>query len=204
MTIEEVYDEHCLEYEKAIQLVKVYIEFLKSDSKLISKIESRIKTPRSLKEKCERKGVGPEEIQERIRDWAGIRLICSHREDVTELVKCIKNLQLAGFSVVHEKDYNSNPKKNGYSGYHLDCQVTVPTVNGNKPVPVEIQIRTASQDTWAVIEHDHYKEVVEAGIKWEDDDPETNEILREIADHCAACDILAAKLKAKTIKNPAL
>ena len=203
LTIEEVYKEHVGEYEKAVTLVKIWLDFLKSDSKLISKVESRIKTLESLREKCERKNVEAEEIRERIRDIGGIRLICKHREDVSKLVKAIKTLQLPGFSVVYEKDYNTNPKKNGYSGYHLECQVTVPTVDGNKPVPIEIQIRTASQDTFAIVEHDHYKEIVEAGIKWEDDDPETNEILKQIAECCEKIDCLAGKLKAKTIKNPA-
>ena len=203
MTIEEIYKEHCSEYDKAVMLVKVWLDFLKSDSKLISKIESRIKTLESLTEKCERKNVDPEEIQERIHDWGGIRLICKHREDVTKLVKAIKTLQLPGFSVVHEKDYNSNPKKNGYSGYHLECQVTVPTVDGNKSVVIEIQIRTASQDTFAIIEHDHYKEMVEAGLKYEDDDPETNQILQDIAACCEKIDKLAEELKNKAIKNPA-
>ena len=55
MTIEEIYKEHCGEYDKAVTLVKVWLDFLKSDSKLISKIESRIKTLESLTEKCERK-----------------------------------------------------------------------------------------------------------------------------------------------------
>ena len=65
MTIEEVYNEHVGEYEKAVTLVKIWLDFLKSDSKLISKVESRIKTLESLREKCERKNVSPEEIQER-------------------------------------------------------------------------------------------------------------------------------------------
>lgn len=200
MTIEEVYKEHCSEYEKAVTLVKVWLDFLKNDSKLISKIEDRIKSLESLTEKCERKNVSPEEIQEKIHDWGGIRLICKHRKDATQLVKAIKTLQLPGFSVVHEKNYNLNPKKNGYSGYHLDCQVTVPTVDGNKPVPIEIQIRTTSQDTFAVIEHDHYKEMVEAGLKYEDDDPETNKILRKIADCCKKIDELADTLNTKATK----
>ena len=56
-------------------------------------------------------------------------------------------------TVIEEKDYISNPKKNGYRSYHLILEVPIFLTNEKKPMRVEVQFRTIGMDFWASLEH---------------------------------------------------
>ncbi len=109
-------------------------------------IEGRIKSYDSLREKCERKGVDPEEIN----DLVGIRVVDKYYDRIEKTVQKIKDLPqfIQRLDKSREKNYNKNPKGSGYAGYHLGCKYSVPTPTGHKIIPVEIQVRTAGQHLW--------------------------------------------------------
>ena len=52
-----------------------------------------------------------------------------------------------------EKDYVTNPKKSGYSSYHMIVEVPVKLTQKTIYVKCEIQIRTMAMDFWASFEH---------------------------------------------------
>ncbi len=55
--------------------------------------------------------------------------------------------------IVQERDYIKNRKASGYRGYHGIIKYPADTIDGNKTVLAEIQIRTLSMNFWATIEH---------------------------------------------------
>ena len=54
---------------------------------------------------------------------------------------------------IKEKDYVTNPKKSGYSAYHIILGIPVVLSQQIIYVKVEVQIRTMAMDFWASLEH---------------------------------------------------
>ena len=107
-------------------------------------VESRLKSPESIKNKIIRKGrlsqqKSPDMI---INDLAGVRAICYDVKQVYMIAGKIK--QTPEFDVIKEKDYISKPKSNGYQSYHIILKI--------KEVKVELQIRTIIMDAWSSLE----------------------------------------------------
>ena len=71
----------------------------------IESISTRLKTPMSLMNKLQRLELpfDLETIKENIYDVAGVRVICSFRNDVYKLVDALK--QQDDLTVIAEKDY---------------------------------------------------------------------------------------------------
>ena len=67
----------------------------------------------------------------------------------------IKNLlqKLTGERTIKEKDYMTNPKKSGYSDYHIILGIPIVLSQQIINVKVEVQIRTMAMDIWSSIEH---------------------------------------------------
>lgn len=88
---------------------------------------------------------------ENINDIAGIRIVCSLKKDIFS----IKNLlqKLPGVRTIKEKDYVTNPKKSGYSAYHIILGIPVVLSQQIIYVKVEVQIRTMAMDFWSSLEH---------------------------------------------------
>ena len=105
----------------------------------------------SILEKCQRKNVPLEELEEKIEDIAGIRIICQFVEDIERVVEIIR--KRSDMIIKKEKDYIVNSKESGYRSYHVIVYYTVQTINGPKNLEVEIQIRTLAMNFWAIIEH---------------------------------------------------
>ena len=91
------------------------------------------------------------EMIENINDIAGIRIVCSLKKDIFS----IKNLlqKLPGVRTIKEKDYVTNPKKSGYSAYHIILGIPVVLSQQIIYVKVEVQIRTMAMDFWSSLEH---------------------------------------------------
>ena len=92
-----------------------------------------------------------EEMEERVEDIAGIRIICQFVEDIyriSDIISSRKDMQ-----VTEIKDYISNQKDSGYRSYHLIALYPVQTLEGQKKIQVEIQIRTMAMNFWATVEH---------------------------------------------------
>ena len=117
----------------------------------IEQVHGRVKTISSILDKAQNKGIRLQDVEERLEDIAGIRLICQFVEDIQKVVELIRNR--TDMEVLSEKDYVNNMKDSGYRSYHMIVGYTVETMNGPKTIKVEIQIRTLAMNFWATIEH---------------------------------------------------
>ena len=146
-------------YSVATKELVTKIEILKEEFKvfynydLIDHINTRIKKPESIIKKMQDKKceLTYSQMINNIQDIAGVRVICPLKKDIFSIKNLIVNLP--GIQVVKEKDYITNPKKSGYSSYHLILDVPITLSQKIMYVRVEVQIRTMAMDFWASIEH---------------------------------------------------
>jgi len=144
-------------YSQAVDELVVKFNHVKQeyqDLRMYSPIESvcgRVKKVSSIIDKARRKGVPIEQIEEKIEDIAGVRIICQFVEDIEKVASIIR--QRSDLIVKREKDYISKSKKSGYRSYHMIVYYTVQTAKKPKTLEAEIQIRTLAMDFWATIEH---------------------------------------------------
>ena len=120
----------------------------------IESVDGRVKSIVSILDKMQRKNVSINDIEKKIEDLAGIRIICQFVEDIDRVVNLIKNR--TDMKVTCEKDYVSHMKTSGYRSYHMIILYTVNTIHGPKELSAEIQIRTMAMDFWASLEHKIY------------------------------------------------
>ena len=162
--------------------------------KLFEHVISRVKTPKSMVEKCQRKGfeVSTESALRQIRDSIGLRIVCGFVDDIYRLVDVIHSFE--DCRIVVEKDYIKNAKPNGYRSYHMIVEVETPYPdcigNDQGSYFIEIQLRTIAMDSWASLEHQ---------MKYKHDIKDPKRIVRELkrcADELASCD-----LSMQTIRN---
>ncbi len=124
------------------------------DARMYSPIESvsgRVKRISSILDKAHRKGVDIEDIEEKIEDIAGVRIICQFVEDIGTVADIIR--RRSDMIVKREKDYITQSNPSGYRSYHIIVYYTVQTIKGPKNLEAEIQIRTLAMDFWSTIEH---------------------------------------------------
>ncbi len=146
-------------YQKALEQTVNELNNLKMSlnniygHEVINHITYRIKTPTSIIKKMNRKNyqLNYQNLVQHINDIAGVRIICPLKSDISTIVNIMK--QLPDIKVIKEKDYITNPKESGYSGYHLIAEVQVQVEEKKIPVKVEIQLRTMAMDFWATNEH---------------------------------------------------
>lgn len=117
----------------------------------IEQVDGRVKTISSILEKAQKKNISLEDIEEKIEDIAGIRIICQFVEDIEKVVELIR--QRNDMVIKSEKDYITNMKASGYRSFHMIVYYQIHTLNGPKKLQVEIQIRTLAMNFWATIEH---------------------------------------------------
>lgn len=148
-----------IQYMSALKVLETELEILSDEFELTHKynpvehIKTRIKTFDSIAFKLERKGyeITINNIINHIYDVVGVRIVCSFVNDIYSLVEVIEKSH--NIEIVERKDYIKNPKKSGYSSYHLIVLVKVGLSSGVKYVKAEIQIRTMGMDFWASLEH---------------------------------------------------
>ena len=114
---------------------------------------SRLKSPESIMKKVQKKGLKmtTDDIEKNITDIAGIRVICSFKEDIYKLAKCL--LQQDDITLIEKKDYIKNPKESGYRSLHLIVEVPIFLEDEKRAMKVEVQFRTIAMDFWASLEH---------------------------------------------------
>ncbi len=146
-------------YKAAIKIVKTKLEIIDEELKLnyqyspIHSIQSRIKSPKSILEKLDRKGLKQNyQGMCQLNDIAGLRVICNYLNDI----QYIAQLLVLQDDVIQIKqaNYIQYPKNNGYRSLHLIIKVPVYQKSGVIYIPVEIQIRTIAMDCWASLEHE--------------------------------------------------
>lgn len=114
-------------------------------------VTGRVKSVESIKEKMVLRGVLEENIAQDIQDIAGLRIMVQFVDDVEEVLALLRQRQ--DMTIVYERDYIRNMKSSGYRSYHVVVEYPVDTIEGQKKVLAEIQIRTLAMNFWATIEH---------------------------------------------------
>lgn len=151
-----------LEYKFGIDEVLTKINILREefehtqDHSPIEHVRTRLKSMESLLNKVIRTQCPPDldTIRDRIRDIAGIRVVCAFVSDAYWIAQMLSDQP--DITVVEIKDYIANPKPNGYKSLHLIVQVPVFLSDRTVHVFVELQIRTIAMDFWASLEHKIY------------------------------------------------
>ncbi len=144
------------------QLYRIFFEKRKD----IIGINSRVKSPESMKEKIIRKKLykqysSSQELIDNMPDVIGIMIECEFIEDEEILFNVIKN----HFEFVNEQGYSYNPdspsiyvnlemqqpiiQKNGNELFKLDCYYK----NGDIKVNFELQIKSLVNSFWCEVEH---------------------------------------------------
>lgn len=117
----------------------------------IEQVIGRVKSISSILDKVQKKNISIDEMEDKIEDIAGIRIICQFVEDIEKVVSIIRNRK--DMRVKSEKDYITHMKESGYRSYHMIIYYEVNTLEGPKEIKAEIQIRTLAMNFWATIEH---------------------------------------------------
>ena len=148
----------------------------------IEQVHGRVKTISSILEKSQRKKIEMSEIENRIEDIAGIRVICQFVEDIDRVIEIIEKRN--DMKVIQKKDYITNPKANGYRSLHLIVEIPIYLYNEKRYMRVEVQLRTIAMESWANLEHKlrYKKELSPAQLE------NTEHLLNECAQICAELD----------------
>ena len=123
------------------------------DRNPIVAVRSRLKTPASIREKAERRGIPlqTEALERELPDIAGVRVICSFPDDVYSLADTF--LAQDDIHLISRKDYIARPKANGYRSLHLLVSIPIYLAREKREMKVEVQLRTLAMDLWASLEH---------------------------------------------------
>lgn len=126
---------------------------LEFDRNPINSIKTRLKHPKSIKEKSDRLNLPRtlDSIEANLNDIAGVRVICTFVDDVYSIAESL--IKQDDITLIEKKDYIINPKPNGYRSLHLIVSIPIFLAHEKKEMKVEIQIRTIAMDFWASLEH---------------------------------------------------
>ncbi len=147
-----LYDGALIEIASRLNIIRKF-KTLNNERDPIENVKTRIKSPKSMIEKLQSRGLVPiaENIRGNITDAAGARVICTYIDDVYEVAKILSSQK--DMTVLEVKDYIRNPKPSGYRSYHMIIELPVYISEECHRVCAEIQIRTLSMDFWASLEH---------------------------------------------------
>ena len=156
---EEPFEKLMFFYKSALNQLITQMNIIKDEFQimynydLIDHIDTRIKEPKSIVKKMEKKKYDKTYLNliDKINDIAGIRIVCTLKDDIFFIRDLIK--QMPELHILKEKDYVTNPKTSGYSSYHMIVEVPVKLTQKTIYVKCEIQIRTMAMDFWASFEH---------------------------------------------------
>ncbi|WP_272511400.1 GTP pyrophosphokinase [Bacillus altitudinis] len=150
------WDQFLAPYKQAVEELKVKLKGIRKlyefedDHSPVEFVTGRVKPVASILEKAKRKNIPMHEI-ETMQDIAGLRIMCQFVEDIQIVKKMLQSRK--DFVVVDKRDYIAEHKESGYRSYHLVVLYPLQTINGEKQLLVEIQIRTLAMNFWATIEH---------------------------------------------------
>ncbi|MEA4823151.1 MAG: GTP pyrophosphokinase family protein [Clostridiaceae bacterium] len=182
INLRQLYSAGILEVRTKLEILDEEFQ-VRYDHNPIHHMETRLKTPRSILEKLQRRDLPTtlDAMRENILDIAGIRVICYYIDDIYRMAELL--ITQDDITPIRTRNYIAHPKPNGYRSLHLVVSVPVFLAERRELVPVEIQIRTIAMDFWASLDH-------EMRYKKEDNVPEQlREELRECAEAAAALDI---------------
>jgi putative GTP pyrophosphokinase len=177
---DEIFKNLMFIHSMAIKELKTKLEIIEEEFKvlygyeLISQITSRVKSPDSILKKMKTKNIELtyRNLIDNINDIAGVRVICTTKDDIFLIRDLISNL--VNVKILKEKDYVTYPKQSGYSSYHILCELPINVGRDIVNVKIEIQVRTKVMDLWASIEHD---------IKYKSN----NKLTKKVSDELITC-----------------
>ncbi|HGA2026330.1 TPA: GTP pyrophosphokinase family protein [Streptococcus agalactiae] len=114
-------------------------------------VTGRVKSVESIQEKMVLRGISEENLAQDLQDIAGLRIMVQFVDDVDKVLALLRKRH--DMTVVQERDYITHMKSSGYRSYHVVVEYPVDTIDGQKKVLAEIQIRTLAMNFWATIEH---------------------------------------------------
>ncbi len=126
---------------------------LQYDRNPFESIETRLKNPVSIVEKMQSRGLELTcaAMERQIFDIAGIRVICSFKEDIYKLSDLL--VRQDDVLLISRKDYIEKPKPNGYRSLHMLLDIPIFLAEGKRHMKVEVQFRTIAMDFWASVDH---------------------------------------------------
>ena len=144
-------------YSQVVEELKVKLKGMQAQFEFESRqspiefITGRVKPIPSIKEKAKRKRITFDQIEEKIQDIAGVRVVCQFVDDIYTVVDMLRSRK--DLKIIEEKDYIHHKKKSGYRSFHMIIEYPVETIHGRKMINAEIQIRTLAMNFWATNEH---------------------------------------------------
>ncbi|WP_408869109.1 GTP pyrophosphokinase family protein [Brochothrix campestris] len=153
----EDWDGFLAPYQQTVAELKMKLKGIRTQYKLEGKhspiefVTGRVKPIESIIDKASKKHIEDTRFAEEVTDIAGCRVMCQFVEDIGIVVDHLRKRN--DFRIIEERDYISNKKPSGYRSYHVVLEYPVQTINGEKKVIAEIQIRTLAMNFWATIEH---------------------------------------------------
>ncbi len=145
---EQMVDELCVKFRN---MTKDFL--LLGQHSPIERVDGRVKKVSSILDKANRKGIPVDEVQDKIMDIGGVRIICRFVEDIDRVISLIRERDGFDLAIITEHDYITNTKPSGYRSYHFIIRYTILTSCGKRDLFCEIQIRTLAMNFWATIEH---------------------------------------------------
>ena len=143
--------------------------YQEKSTNLIAYITFRVKEPNSLLKKILRNKDQISKYEDirkefdKINDFAGVRYSCPYSDQILESVVKIRDfLKTHGYNTMLSqdkfKDHNTlkNVTKAGYRSYQyfVETPITVDSSGSREFIPVEIQVRSELQNTWAIKSHE--------------------------------------------------
>jgi len=159
-----------LEKIKEIALERIHT-FIGESGMIVSGIEGRVKTEKSLAGKLLLKGFKYKSLQD-ITDLVGTRVVTFFVEDVDKIASLVTSNFDVDWNNSVDKRKILTPQTFGYMSLHYICRIpeslfydeAMPQVNRFR---FEIQMRTALQHVWATMNHDTgYKSGFEIPVEY--------------------------------------
>ncbi|WP_433748978.1 GTP pyrophosphokinase [Falsibacillus pallidus] len=144
-------------YKQAVDELKIKLKGMRTQFEMdgvhspIEFVTGRVKPIASILDKANQKGIPLDRLESEMQDIAGLRMMCQFVDDIKPVVEMLRKRN--DFEIVEERDYISHKKPSGYRSYHLVIHYPVQTIDGEKKILMEIQIRTLAMNFWATIEH---------------------------------------------------
>ncbi|MGZ4161374.1 MAG: GTP pyrophosphokinase [Neobacillus sp.] len=151
------WDQFLAPYKQAVDELKIKLKGMRRQFELDSShspiefVTGRVKPIASILDKANQKGIPLDRLEEEIQDIAGMRMMCQFVDDIHTVVNLLRNRN--DLEIVEERNYISHKKMSGYRSYHVVIRYPVQTIQGEKKILAEIQIRTLAMNFWATIEH---------------------------------------------------
>ncbi len=144
-------------YKQAVDELKIKLKGMRTQFEMqgthspIEFVTGRVKPIPSILDKATKKNIPLDKIEEEMQDIAGLRMMCQFVDDIKRVVELLRMRN--DLEIIEERNYITQKKESGYRSFHLVAKYPVQTIDGEKKILVEIQVRTLAMNFWATIEH---------------------------------------------------